>query len=179
MLALLIFAFPKKAVKPFFKREKWLAAGFGVVALVATLVVSPPDMFFRLETSANNVNQVLLQKIKTENNIEKDKKMLCFFGTFCKYCKLSANRIAAFSKNGQIQSSNIHFVFVGDTASVKQFMHKTDTEGIDFSIIPPAEFLEFTNGRMPTIILQNSDSVVGKLGYRSLTEENLKVISSK
>lgn len=174
----LLMLFIKPSENKHYKYQKGLLFVVISVAFILPFIISPPDCFFPSDTSTEDVDRALLNKILVDNHIGNDKKLIAFFGAGCKYCKLTAQKINTLKMNAEIDDKNIQYVFWGEKEHVNSFMEKTKSQLIPYSIMDADEFLTFTHGRMPVILLMDNDSLLAKLKYNNLNEKTLDILNA-
>jgi thiol-disulfide isomerase/thioredoxin len=138
------------------------------------LIISPPDSFFYNKYSESvNYNDILLKQYLDENNqYTKGKKILCFYGTGCRFCKLATQKMTVIA-NKLNNKDVINCVFFGSENSVDDFFKETNSIVFQYSFLAPDKFLRITNGEMPLLILLDDGEVKGKYGYRNINENEM------
>ncbi len=79
-------------------------------------------------------------------------KILAFYGTHCKYCRLSAKMISQIIRRNDLSTDAIHLLFWGSEERVATFFKEANAVEFDYSIINPKVLLKITNGEIPTIL---------------------------
>jgi uncharacterized membrane protein YphA (DoxX/SURF4 family) len=147
-----------------------LAASFAL-----PFILNPPDPFvinFREEDTGYQFDFVKLGELnyKGDQISYSDKKVVvCFFSMTCKYCKLSAQKIAIMLKNNHI-NSEIFYAFVGEGKDIEQFWKEGKTPVMNYKILPPDTFFSLSGLSLPAIYYIDKGIVVKKVGYRNLFE---------
>jgi hypothetical protein len=158
----------------------WITITTAIIALLLVYLITPPDIFrlkFYGKTAEINKEkfEVLL---KDENikplNIQKGKKVVCMYATFCKFCKKTTMRMEVVRKKYEIPDSNYALIFWGNQQMVNSFFYNTGTRELPHAIVKPRVFLDATKGKQPVIILMNNGKIVQTLKYPNIDE---KVIS--
>lgn len=145
-----------------------------ILSLSLPFIISPPDSFSYAKYAKNvNYNDIVFKDFLIENNqYSKGKKVLCFFGTGCKFCKLATQKISVIA-NKLEDNDLINCVFWGTEESVNGFFKETNSTVFPYTFLPVDKFLRITNGQMPIIILLESGVVKGKYGYRDMNEQEI------
>jgi uncharacterized membrane protein YphA (DoxX/SURF4 family) len=157
-----------------FRYNRLILMVTAAISLLLPLIVSPPDSFFYARNSKNiTYDEFMLDEFLKENDqFTKGRKMLCFFSTGCRFCKLAARKISVIAKKAD-DDEVVNYVFAGAEVSVDKFFKETNSTVFQYSFLPPNRFLKITNGVMPLIILLQDGKVKGKYGYRDIREDEL------
>ncbi len=157
-----------------FRYSKIFLLVAAAVSFVLPLIISPPDSFFYSRNSKNiTYDQFTLDEFLKENDqYANGRKILCFFSTGCRFCKLAARKISVIVEKAN-DPEIVNYVFAGTEVSVDKFFEETNSTVFPYSFIPPNRFLKITNGEMPLIILLEDGKVKGKYGYRDIREDEL------
>ena len=171
LVTLLLLSFNKSAKKRRF--DKYILPVLVIISISLPFIISPPDSFsIEKYSSKTHYSKENLDKYLAEHENIKGRKVLCFFGVSCRFCKLSAKKISVISD--KVGSTDlIEYVFMGDKDKVHDFFNETNTQIFSYSTIETAQFLRITDGRMPLILLMEDDSVINKYGYRDLSEQEI------
>lgn len=172
LIALLLLIYRGESNK--FKYEKSILIISFVFSIFLPLIVSPPDSLFYNSYSKNaSYNEFVLEEYLKENSqYSKGKKMLCFFGSGCSFCKLAAKKVSVIAKKAN-STDVINLVFADSQVSVDKFFRETNSTIFQYSIISPMRFLKITNGEMPLIIILEDGKIKGKYGYRDIDENEI------
>ena len=172
LIVLLLLSYHKPAGK--FKYDRLILIISFIFSICTPVIVSPPDSFFyhRYSKGVTFNNDILSEYLKENSQYSKGKKILCFLGTQCRFCKLTARKITVIAKKTN-DSEVINFVFAGSQTYIDNFFSETNSTIFPYTILPPNRFLKITNGSMPLIILLENGNIKGKYGYRDLNEDEL------
>lgn len=172
LLALLVLSYQGHSSK--FRYDKLVLMTIAVFSVLIPLIITPPDSFFYNKYSKNiNYNEFMLAEFLKENDqYTKGKKMLCFFSTGCRFCKLAARKISVIAKKAN-DAEVVSFVFAGAEVSADMFFEETNSTIFQYSFLSPNRFLKITNGEMPLIILLEDGNIKGRYGYRDIREDEL------
>lgn len=154
--------------KSFFylKHERKLFFILSAVVTVSIFVLFPPDNYSRGYISGNvGINEAALNEafdsaILDKNNFVSGKKIICFYGTSCKHCKLSAQRLSIMQKKNIEPDTEIIGVFLGSEKKCIDFIESFDLNYSKTYLISPDMFLKITNGKMPVIITIENGKII-------------------
>lgn len=172
LIALLLVSYKRNCNK--FKYDKLVFLIIVIFSVSLPLIVSPPDSLFYTKYSKSVAyNDFMLSEYLKENSqYTQGRKMICFFSTECRFCKLAAKKILVIAKKAN-NTEAVNFVFSGSQDSVDKFLIETKATIFKYTFIPPNRFLKITNGEMPLIILLEDGNVKGKYGYRNINEHEI------
>ena len=149
-----------------------ILATFVLFSFSLPFIISPPDSYFYDRYAKNDsYNKQLLDEYLLENNeLNKGKKILCFFSTGCRFCKLATKKISVIAdKIGD--TTIVKYAFLGTEETVSRFFKETNSIHFKYSILESNRFLRLTKGQMPLILLLENGAVKGEYGYRSIDED--------
>ncbi len=171
LIALLFISLPKTEWKMKFRFI--VLPILAIISLAIPLVVSPPDSF-SLSSYASKVsyNETLLNNYIAENNYSEGNKVLCFYGTSCRFCKMAAKKMTVIA-DGTDNPDIINYVFWGKPDKIQLFYSETNSTVFDHKILDAKPFLDITEGKMPLIVLIKDGVVVKKYGYRSIVDQEI------
>lgn len=172
LIALILVSYNRNCNK--FKYDKVVFIFILIFSISLPLIVSPPDTFYYTKYSKSvTYNDFMLSEYLKENSqYTQGRKMLCFFGPGCRFCKLAAKKVLIIAKKAN-NNEAVNFVFNGSQDSVDKFLIETKATIFKYTFIPPNRFLKITNGEMPLIILLEDGNVKGKYGYRDIKEHEI------
>lgn len=171
LVLLVLLAFVYKGAQYKFRFGILSLAVIALACTASPLIVSPPDTWMHDEyASKSTFNEQMLAEYIAEQNLTTGKHMLSFFGTGCRFCKLSAKKIEVI-KQKSTNASLISYHFWGNDEGIQDFQDETFTEIPNYSIVEGGRFLKITDGKMPLIVLLENGKVVNKFGYRDFDEK--------
>lgn len=145
-----------------------LFLGFG-----ASLAVRPPDFLYaKSYSSGSYYYKPALDKFTANNKLTDKKRMICFFSTGCKYCKLAAKKITVISEKTK-NTGDILYVFWTANKSSTTFFNETNTIAFNHVDLNVIDFLKLTNGTMPLIVLYNKGVVENAYRYKDIDENQI------
>lgn len=164
-----------KQHKPFSYKFKTAATILGIVVSMAVpFIVSPPDNFI-LSAYANKTsyNEQALQEYLAQKGTLQGKQVICFYGTGCRFCKLSSKKLTVIAEKISEKESAFSIVFWGDEERIEKFFTTTNSTRFAYETMDANQFLQITDGQMPLILLLENGIVKKKYGYRDLNEEEI------
>jgi uncharacterized membrane protein YphA (DoxX/SURF4 family) len=172
LILLLVLSYQRHNTK--FRYDKIVFIIIVFLSGLIPLVISPPDSFFYSKYSKTvTYDEFMLNEFLKENNqYTRGKKILCFFSTGCRFCKLSARKISVIAKKAN-DGEIVNYVFAGTGVFVDKFFEETNSTIFPYSFLSPNRFLKITNGEMPLIILLEDGNIKGKYAYRDIIEEEI------
>ncbi|MFH2141951.1 MAG: MauE/DoxX family redox-associated membrane protein [Bacteroidota bacterium] len=140
-------------------------------------ILNPPDRFvinFRQEETGYQFDYEKLGELSYKGNnynFKDEKAVICFYSMTCKYCKLTAQKIAITLKNNKL-NPNIFYIFLGEESDLDQFWEEGKSPVIQYKILPPDQFFALSGLSLPSIYFIDNGVVVKKVGYRNLFESD-------
>ena len=173
LLIILCLFYIRKAKDLFFKFRISVLIIILLSGLLVPFVITPPDSFIQNKTST--YNDQALKDFLSEQELDDDRLLLCFYGTSCRFCKLAARKISVINEKSPT-NGNMHLAFLGSSDQISDFIEETGTKdknNITTIQLKPKEFLEITNGKMPLILHLENGNVIEHYGYRNISEKAL------
>lgn len=144
-----------------------------IVSLSLPLILSPPDnMRYAHYAKKTSYDQAALQQFLAANPGTAPKRVLCFYGVSCRFCKLAARKVNVVAEKAGKQDQ-IELIFWGDQSGIQRFLDETKVSTGRYASLEGEAFLRITEGRMPLILLLEDDSVLAKYRYRDFREQDL------
>lgn len=144
-----------------------------ILGISLPFIISPPDSFYQDKYAKKSTyNLQKLDEYLTDNKINTDKKIICFLGASCRFCKLAAKKISTISEK-TASAHLINYVFWGDSLNVENFFTETNTYKFKYTQLDGGHFLRITDGKMPLIVLLNDGKVIHNYGYRDIDEKEI------
>ena len=149
----------------------WIAILF---SFSLPMISSPPDSFYYSTYAKKSFYNASLLKSHIEENkqLQEGKKIVLFFGTSCKYCKLATRKLSIITTKSD-SNDKVHVCFLGSEESVLKFYKETNSVKYQYNFLHPEKFLKITNGKMPLIVLLENGEVIKKYNYRSINEQEI------
>ena len=171
LIGLLLIQFPRNVIK--LKYDKVIIASSLIAGLLIPVLTSPPDCLYIPSNGLNTVafeEKTIKDYINNNDSLTKGKKVLCFFGTGCRFCRLASKKISVISKKSGNYNSII-YIFWGNNDSVKNFFETTNSVKFQYFFMNPKRFLTITKGSMPLIFLLENVDIKESYGYRDIKDE--------
>ncbi len=166
-----------KRIKP----KQALFWSVGAVLLVLTLVFScnPPDVFVRKHNQTQNIVKELLdKKTAADDRFNEGKKIVCFYGTSCKYCARCAKKINGIVERNKLDKTSFLFVFMETDRDMNSkittfFREHTADSSYPHTTLFPLDFLSLTNGSMPVVVFLDDGKLIKEYNYITLKEGDM------
>ncbi len=103
-------------------------------------------------------------------------KIIAFYGTQCRYCRLSAQQISQIIRRNNLSPEGMQLVFWGNDEGVEEFFAQTNAVDFSYTLLDPMELLGIVRGSIPTLLFYD-ESVEGNIvihNLRSIEEERLR-----
>jgi len=157
-----------------FRFNKIVATLCSLISMSIPFLVSPPDTFnLSVYVNKTTYNKEALQKYLDTKTPSKGRHVLCFFGTGCRFCKLTSKKITVIAEKAAEKGSSFSIVFWGDEKTIAKFFTETNCRKFPYEIMDGNQFLRITDGQMPVILLLENGVVKKKYGYRDLNEDEI------
>ncbi|MDR0970838.1 MAG: DoxX family protein [Bacteroidales bacterium] len=171
------------------KWAKWIRSRFSIYILISSIIlclslsfiINPPEFIqTKLYYKEVKLRPEVFQKVKELDNvkaleIDKGRKVLCWFSTGCKYCKATATKLEIIMQRHNLDRNSFVQIFGGKQKDLDEFYKETNTKPINHTFINVISFLNTTYGKMPVIFLLDNGEIV-KL-YRSSTIDESYIVS--
>ncbi len=168
-----------KKNKSFALKYKLLIAMLvGAITLSLPTIISPPDFFYpELYSKISVVNKNGLDSLVIDNNqfpikCDTGKKVLCFYSTKCRFCKLSEKKISSIVERNNIDHTKFANIFWGDSTSLEKFYHEKSVH-FETAFLKSSDFMSITGGKMPLILLIEDRKIIERYGYRNIDEAKI------
>ena len=154
-----------------------------IVAAIATVfILRPPDNWYYESYGKSTTfnREAFDQRVESNvlpSEIMEGDKVICFYSLSCEFCKMSAHKIGTMRRLGTFpQSEIVAFIGLNDISGRKEeatqkaitFFEETKLDCEKFYFIEPKDFLRFTNGSMPLILVMKDGEVIAKYSYRDI-----------
>ncbi|MBP6428931.1 MAG: hypothetical protein KA273_00860 [Bacteroidales bacterium] len=164
-----------KAWKP--KYRKHILTGLIVLTLGLSFVVKPPDFIqAKIYKRSVEVNPEVFEYVKKLDNvkalnIDKGRKVVCWYGTGCKYCKRAAKKIDIIIDRHSLNKEDFIEIFGGKEKPLNEFYNLSGTKPLNNTFIHIIPFLNTTNGVMPVIFLLENGNIIQLYKLTTIDEE--------
>ena len=153
-----------------------------LASLATPIILNPPDQLLVDKNSISNGGTIDITKIGdfdvdgskiTLNADHHQKRLLCFFSPSCRYCKMAAQKLSIILFTNHL-TDNVYYIFPGDTVSdLEDFWKESQSEKMPYKFIPVSDFFDLSGPSLPAIYFTIGDSIVSKVGYRTLFEKDV------
>lgn len=172
----------------FFKKHDFIEFSFFSMRIQFVLVlISGLTPFFlnsveldkielRQKLSAN-VNQEVIKAMKSN---DQKNVLLMYLSPHCVFCKMLAQKWMWFNERNH-WDIQVHAVFMGDKidGDIQLFLSQTGLHVDSYQSLDAKEFIQLTNGSLPSIYLVRNGKVVQKDNFISINEKNLQLLLSQ
>lgn len=179
LLLLSITLFWAKWWKP--KYSIYILTGVIIGVIATAFIVKPPDFIeAKVYNHSVNVREEVFERVKELDNvralnINKGKKIVCWYSTSCKFCKRTAKKLDIIIDRHNLDRNSFIQIFGGREKSLTEFYQQTDTKPLQHTFIHVIPFLNTTHGYMPVIFLLDNGKIV-KL-YKMTTIDESFIVS--
>jgi hypothetical protein len=103
--------------------------------------------------------------------------LVAYLSPHCIYCKMLARKWVWYLERNQWETP-IHLVFMGENidSDIQEFLNQTGIVPASYVSMNSNEFIEKTNGSLPSIYLVRKGVVVQKDNFISMNESNLRAL---
>jgi hypothetical protein len=124
-----------------------------------------------------NVNKELLKAMKSDDQNE---VLLMYLSPHCVFCKMLAQKWMWFNERNH-WNVQVHAVFMGEKieGDIQLFLSQTGLRVDSYESLNAIEFIQRTNGSLPSVYLVQNDEVVQKDNFISFNEKNLQGLLSR
>lgn len=173
-LLIVLLLYSKKSIVFRFRFDNIVLVSLLVLSISLPFTITPPDSFFYDKYSKSvSYNDLLLNEyLREQKDYQKGRKILCFFSTGCRFCKLAARKVTVMAKKAE-NADAVKYIFSGSESSIGRFFKETHSTVFQYSFLPPKRFLRITNGEMPLIVLLEDGVVKGRYGYRDMKDSEI------
>ncbi|MFA7081913.1 MAG: DoxX family protein [Bacteroidales bacterium] len=164
-----------KAWKP--KYKKYILTGIIVLTLGVTFIVKPPDFIqAKIYKHSVEINPEVFEYVKSLDNvkalnIDKGRKVLCWYGTGCKYCKRAAKKIDIIIDRNSLNKEDFVEIFGGKEKPLTEFYKESGTDPLNTTFISVIPFINTTNGIMPVIFLLENGNIIQLYKLTTIDED--------
>lgn len=164
-----------KAWKP--KYKKYIFTGIIVLILGVTFIIKPPDFIqAKIYKHSVEINTEVFEYVKSLDNVkalnlDKGRKVLCWYGTGCKYCKRAAKKIDIIIDRHSLNKEDFVEIFGGKEKPLTEFYKESGTDPLNTTFISVIPFINTTNGVMPVIFLLDNGEIVKLFKLTTIDEE--------
>lgn len=180
VVTIILMLFVRKEEDYQFKWKKWaLVAAFSVSFIVPFCVFPMDAVYNKFVSPVDDINTGAFEKVVADStmadfDIHEGNYVVAVYASGCKYCKMSAKRMALMMEKLDIDSSRFQILIWGDSTHIQQFMEETHCERYPWHFISPFDAVEMVYGKFPTFILTHNGEVVQGVDYRGMDESALR-----
>lgn len=167
------------------KWAKWWKTKYAkLIIIISSLLIvgtaftiKPPDFIqSKIYRHSVDIRPEVFEKVKGYDNlqaldIDKGRKVVCWYSTSCKYCKRAAKKIDIIIDRHNLDRNDFIEVFGGKEKPLTQFYNESNTKPLQYTFIDVISFLNTTHGTMPVIFLLENGNVVKLYKLTTIDEE--------
>lgn len=161
---------------------KWKFEKYGIIVFVISSLSMPyilevPDYNvpnpYRDETGYKMKMELLDTEWKNYSaELEKRKKIICFFSTGCRFCRLAGYKLTIIQKNYG-KDIPAHFVFWSEGANIEEYWSASKSFKFPNHTLPTEKFFQLSGSELPAVYLVNNGIVEQKLPFRNIEEKTI------
>lgn len=170
-----------------------------VVALVPFIVTPPELLYSKLYSTSRDINTVTLENsmndssfvycypkiypdynfdtttyvAETKDFVLEGKNVVVLAHAGCKYCKQGIKRMAMFFKENKLDRDRCKILIFGGPENVYDFISETNGFGFEYREISPITSIEICDGKFPTFMLMQNDSLLKSFDLWGLEENTI------
>lgn len=176
-LALFLVLAWKAEDRPINHRNLWLCISSSVV-MAAVFIVVPPDAFYRIGRSSNDINIEEFTSVADSLGYSDGRRMICLYSATCEHCRNSASKMAGIIRRHDIPVDSVSVIFMQthqqqDSVSLDFFKRYGEGLELPSSYLHPYSFIPMTNGAMPLVVLFEDGVLVKEFDYFSIDEREI------
>lgn len=159
------------------KFQKYILIGIIFITLGAIFTVKPPDFIqAKIYKHSVYIRPEVFEYVKgldqvKKLNIDKGRKVVCWYSTGCKYCKRAAKKIDVIIDRHNLNKDSFVEIFGGKEKPLNEFYKESGTETLKYTFIPVIPFINTTHGNMPVIFLLEEGKIVKVFKLTTIDEE--------
>lgn len=103
-------------------------------------------------------------------DLDKGKKIVCFFMLSCEHCRLAAGKISKMAKRYQFEDQ-VLYLFVGKEETFSEFWEASQSTQFEYLHLDPIDFFNLSNKQLPFIVTLENGEMTNRFSYRDLSEK--------
>ncbi len=180
VLLLFVYILSRYSLKFGNAAAKWQVYVLGLLPLLYTFTMQPPDFIFikendKVKPSALNLDELYGANASSKPNFnyKEGKHIISILSTSCIFCKKAARKIHSIqSRNSQLPFYN---VILGDSISLIKFYAETASKTIPHQLNDNVPyFFKLANNRLPCILWIENGNVVRISNYFNLQQTDIE-----
>ncbi len=164
-----------------FKRSKYISILILIISLAMPHVLNYVDMNYSQSYLLNKKDaypfeaDTLIIHAQTHTppkELKQGKHIIAFMSLTCPHCRIAAKKIRLMKENNH--QLPFYFVLNGDEKDLKVFFEDTKATNIPYCMLLGKPFIYLAGVRMPTIYMVQNDTIVNKIDYLSLQQNEIE-----
>ena len=180
LVTIVLLLFIRKDSTAHFKGWRLVGLLGVLAAFTATFVLFPLDgvyNFFKKDHNSYNekaFHSFMQDSVMQAQQLDTGNYIIGVVASGCKYCKISMEKLQAFSERNGLDNSRILITIWGkDEDAIAQFKEETGSGDFRYVVISPIQAVELVNGRFPTYLFVHHQEVLKAADLRELTEREV------
>ncbi len=171
LLLAMVWRMPGRDPRP---NPVWPIA-FGLTCLIGLFAASPPDRYLRARSRTTESVPELYEPVADSLGIDKGRRMVCLYSPTCRYCRLTAQKVAALCRRHEIDPMQVFALFMRVNGpmpeKVGQFYAENGGESYAWAAIDPRTLIDLCNGALPLVLLTEDGRIVAEYDFRTIDEQ--------
>lgn len=149
--------------------HRWLIALVAASFVLAFSVRLPLNRWKHSLTPQSYCENCVRRFIRTQA-LEKERIVLCFFSTECRYCRLAAGRMSTIALKTH-HADRIRYVVWNETGDTRRLFDPHNSGSFPAVDMKEDAFLELTQGQMPLILLADKGKIIRSYRYSDIDDD--------
>lgn len=146
----------------------------GCVLLFLPFLLSPPDRFLRERHRSTELVPELFAPVADSLHLDTGRRMVCLYSPGCRYCRLTARKVAALCRRHGLDAERIFCIFMRTGEEMPQaidrFFDENGGRRFPRAVLEPRPMLELCSGALPLVLLTDGGEVTAEYDFRTLDE---------
>lgn len=147
-----------------------------LTALSMPYILEHPDINvanpYKDETGYRMQTELLGKWPEGISPVEDGKKILCFFSTGCRFCRLAGYKLSIIQKKLG-EPIPAYYIFWSDEADLPSYWEESKSHPFPYKLVPTETFFKLSGSELPAVYLLEDGVVKAKLPFRNLEEETI------
>lgn len=161
------------------RHREAVAAVISAAAALTVLIISPPDLWFRLTRGeSDELSETEFKPYADSTGVSSGRKIVCFYSINCEHCRHCAAKMAGIIRRNHIPEESVFCFFMQEyvdmTEPVSIFFDEYG-EGLHlpYHWIYPLQFIPLINGSMPLVCLLDDGRLIREYDRLTLDEAEI------
>ncbi len=171
ILLFFVWRMPDRSRRP---SPVWPLA-FGLICVAGLFVASPPDRYLRARHRSTESVPELYAPVADSLGIGEGRRMVCLYSPTCRYCRLTARKVAALCRRHELAPDQVFALFLKVNGrmqeTVGRFYAENGGAACPWAALDPRILLDLCNGALPLVLLTDDGRIVEEYDFRTLDEQ--------